>query len=55
MKGTGSKVVGLVKGTGSRVFGLGKEIGRETIGDVATRGVSGFLGGLGLGKMNPER
>jgi hypothetical protein len=50
VKGTGSKVVGLVRGTGSRVFGLGKEISRETIGDVATRGVSGFLGGLGLGK-----
>jgi hypothetical protein len=55
VKGTGSKVVGLVKGTGNRVLGLGKDIGRDTIGDVASRGVSGFLGGLGLGKMKPER
>lgn len=54
VKGTGNKVVGLVKGTGSRVLGFGKEIGREALGDIASRGVSGFLGGLGLGKMNPE-
>lgn len=55
VKGTGNKVVGLVKGTGSRVLGFGKEIGREALGDIASRGVSGFLGGLGLGKTNPER
>jgi len=54
VKGTGNKVVGLVKGTGSRVLGFGKELGREALGDIASRGVSGFLGGLGIGKSNPE-